>query len=127
MKSEPATWSWTDQCRDNVTCWDGVRNYQARKYIQQMSLGDLCFFYHSGKDRAIVGIVSVCREPYPDPADLAWCAVDVQTDTTLAKAVTLFQIKSIPDLSSIPLVRQSRLSVMPIDEKHWKIILALSQ
>jgi len=124
LKSEPGTWSWSDQVKDNTTMWDGVRNYQARNNMMKMKKNDKCFFYHSVNDKSIVGIIRVAKEYYPDPTDKTnkFVAVDVKTVKSLAKAVTLQEIKNDVRLSHIALVKQSRLSVMPIDKKSWQII-----
>ena len=124
LKSEPSTWSWSDQKKIKTTMWDGVRNYQARNNLMAMKKNDKCFFYHSVKEKKIVGIVSVVKEHYPDPTDKSkqFVAVDVKADKTLLKAVTLAQIKKEKKLSHIALIKQSRLSVMPIDPKSYKLI-----
>ena len=124
VKSEPHTWSWDDQMRDGTTFWDGVRNHQASNNMKAMALGDTAFFYHSGKDREIVGIVEVVREYYPDHTDATgrFGMVDVKTVRPLARPVSLAAIKAEPGLDQIALVRQSRLSVMPIDDDAWALI-----
>ena len=126
LKSEPHTWSWGDQMREGKTSWDGVRNYQAQNYLKAMQVGDECFFYHSGSERHIVGIVRVSRAFYPDPTDPHWATVDVETVSSLPSPITLRTIKSYPGLSHLALVRQSRLSVMPIDKESWEFICKLS-
>ncbi|HSR71796.1 MAG TPA: EVE domain-containing protein [Kiloniellales bacterium] len=127
MKSEPETWSWDDQLRDGTTHWDGVRNHQAANNLKAMKRGDKAFFYHSGAERRIVGIVEIVKEYYPDPTDPSgrFGMVDVKAVKSLEKPVTLREIKAEPRLSELPLIRQSRLSVMPIGERDWKTILAL--
>lgn len=129
VKSEPSTWSWDDQVRDQVTHWDGVRNYQARSHLQAMRCGDLAFFYHSVKETRIVGIVEVVREYYPDHTDESgrFGMVDVRAVRALERPVTLAEIKATPELAHLALIRQSRLSVMPIDPASWQIILDMSQ
>lgn len=124
IKTEPGTWSWEDQVRDDVTFWDGVRNYQAANNLKAMKTGDQCFFYHSVNEKRIVGIVEVVKEYYPDPSDASgrFGMVDVKTVKPLPHPVTLADIKARDDLSHLALVRQSRLSVMPVDEASWKII-----
>ena len=124
LKTEPGTWSWSDQVKDNTTMWDGVRNYQARNNLIAMKKNDKCFFYHSVNEKKIVGIVSVVKEHYPDPTDKSkkFVAVDVKVNKTLSKPVTLTQIKSEKKCSHIALIKQSRLSVMPIDSKSWKLL-----
>ena len=105
--------------------WDGVRNYQARNNLMNMKKKDLCFFYHSVSEKKIVGIVEVVKEYYPDPTDESgkFAAIDVKAKSSLKKPVTLEKIKQNPKLKNIPLVKQSRLSVMPITKKQWDIIL----
>lgn len=127
VKSEPAAWSWADQVRDSVTAWTGVRNHQAAKNLREMRLGDTCFFYHSVKEKRIVGIVEVVREAYPDPTvtDGKWVCVDLKAVRPLPRPVTLQQVKDDPRLRELPLVRQSRLSVMPIDDASWDLLCAL--
>jgi len=129
MKSEPGTWSWEDQVRDGVAEWDGVRNYQASNNMKAMQLGDRAFFYHSVKEKRIVGIVEVAKLYYPDPSDPKgrFGMVDVKALRPFAEPVTLEQIKSDPRLEDMPLIRQSRLSVMPITDEQWKIICGLGK
>ena len=104
--------------------WDGVRNYQARNNLMKMKKGDLCFFYHSVNEKKIVGIVKVVKEHYPDPTDKTnkFVVVDIKTKKKLKKSVSLKQIKSQKKLSHLALIKQSRLSVMPIDEESWYLI-----
>ncbi len=128
LKSEPSSWSWNDQIRDNITMWDGVRNYQARNNLMMMKRGDLCFFYHSVSEKQIIGIVEVCKEFYIDPTDKTkkFVAVDVRLKRQLKKTVTLEQIKNKKELSNLPLIKQSRLSVMKIMKKEWEIIIKMA-
>tara|TARA_B100001245_G_scaffold236080_1_gene225619 strand:- start:1003 stop:1413 length:411 start_codon:yes stop_codon:yes gene_type:complete len=128
LKSEPTNWSWSDQIKVEKEMWDGVRNYQARNYLKAMKNNDLCFFYHSVNEKKIVGIVSVVKEYYPDPTDKTnkFVVVDVKAKKSLLKPVTLLQIKKEKRLSHIALVKQSRLSVMPIDKKSWNLINAMA-
>ena len=127
LKSEPSTWSWDDQIKEKVAMWDGVRNYQARNNLMSMRVNDLCFFYHSVNEKKIVGIVSVSKEHYIDPTDKTkkFVAVDVKTKKSLKNPITLKQIKKEKKLSHLALVRQSRLSVMPIDKISWNLICKL--
>jgi predicted RNA-binding protein with PUA-like domain len=127
IKTEPSTWSWQDQVLKKITHWDGVRNYQASSYMKEMKKGDLAFFYHSVHEKQIVGIVEIVREYYPDFTDETgkFCMVDVRAIEALPHPVSLALIKSDPRLSHLSLCRQSRLSVMPIDELSWKIILEM--
>jgi len=129
MKSEPSTWSWEQQVKvgSKGEGWDGVRNYQASNNMKKMKKGDLCFFYHSVKERDIIGIVKVKNEYYPDPTDKSerFGMVSVVAVKPLKNRVNLDQIKEDKRLSHLALVKQSRLSVMPIDAKSWKIICNL--
>ena len=124
IKSEPNTWSWNDQTRLKTTMWDGVRNYQARNNLMKMKVGDLCFFYHSMIGKEILGIVIVTKEHYPDPTDKTnkFVVVDVTYKKTFKNPITLKYIKDNKKLQSMPLIKQSRLSVMPVDKKSWKLI-----
>ena len=130
MKSEPNVWSITDQKKAGLkgTTWDGVRNYQAANNLKKMSKGDLCFFYHSNIGKEIVGITEVIKTAFIDPTDKEkkFVAVQVKFKKALNKPVSLENIKKNPNLSKLPLIRQSRLSVMPIDTKSWQIILKMS-
>ena len=127
LKSEPNTWSWNDQVKEKITMWDGVRNYQARNNLMSMQVNDLCFFYHSVSEKKIVGIVSVIKKHYTDPTDKSkkFVAIDVKTKKSLANPITLKQIKKERKLSHLALVKQSRLSVMPIDKASWNLICKL--
>tara|TARA_B100000579_G_scaffold437810_1_gene469167 strand:+ start:1909 stop:2313 length:405 start_codon:yes stop_codon:yes gene_type:complete len=129
IKSEPSTWSWEDQKGVKKEMWDGVRNYQARNNLKLMKKGDLCFFYHSVKEKKIVGIVEVVKEHYPDPTDKSkrFVVVDVAYKIEFKNAVTLDQIKKERKLNHLSLIKQSRLSVMPIDKKSWDLIIKLSK
>ncbi len=130
LKSEPNVWSITDQKKAGLkgTAWDGVRNYQAGNNLKKMSKGDLCFFYHSNIGKEIMGITEVIKTAFIDPTDKEkkFVAVQVKFKKTLNKPVSLENIKKNPNLSKLPLIRQSRLSVMPIDTKSWQIILKMS-
>ncbi len=121
FKSEPSTWSWDDQKRDGVAEWDGVRNWQAAANMKKMVIGDHGFFYHSVKEKRIVGIVRVVREYYPDPTDASgrFGMVDVEACVPLLKPVSLQQIKDDPAFAHLALIRQSRLSVLPVDGESW--------
>ena len=126
MKSEPDVWSITQQKKAGVkgSPWDGVRNYQARNNLKKMRVGDLCFFYHSNIGKEIVGIVKVTKKAFPDKTDKKkrFVAVQVRFVKTLISPVSLEKIKKNKTICHLPLVQQSRLSVMPIDYKSWKII-----
>ena len=128
LKSEPSTWSWEDQVKAGVEMWDGVRNYQARNNLMKMKKKDLCFFYHSVSEKLIIGIVEVVKEHYPDPTDKTgrFVVTDVRTKEKLKRAVSLEEIKSTPKLSNMALIKQSRLSVMPLTKNEWDIILKMS-
>ena len=131
LKSEPDIWSIDQQIKsgEKGSMWDGVRNYQAANNLRKMKKGDLCFFYHSNIGKEIVGIVKVIREAYPDPTDKSkkFVAVQVRFEKKLSQPVTLENIKKTKELKDLPLIKQSRLSVMPIDTKYWKIILNMSK
>ena len=131
LKSEPGTWSWDDQVKkgDEGEGWDGVRNYQASNNMKKMEIGDLAFFYHSVSEKSIVGVVAIIEKYQPDPSDKKgrFGMVVVKAVKSFDKKVTLADIKSNPKLSEISLIKQSRLSVMPIIEDHWKTILAMGQ
>ena len=126
MKSEPDVWSIDQQIKASLkgAPWDGVRNYQAAKNLKNMKKGDLCFFYHSNIGKEIVGIVEVIKEAYLDKTDKSgrFVAVTVQFKKFLQQPVTLENIKKNKELSYLALIKQSRLSVMPIDSKSWKIL-----
>ena len=126
MKSEPGSYSWSDLVRDGATEWDGVRNPAARLHLKAMKRGDEAFFYHSGDERAVIGIMRVSREAEPDPKDPNWVSVAVGPVRPLARPVTLKEIKAEPKLAKIELVRQSRLSVSPVRDEEWEDILELS-
>ena len=130
LKSEPNVWSISNQKKAGLkgVAWDGVRNYQAANNLRKMSKGDLCFFYHSNIGKEIVGIVEVVKEAYLDKTDKSgrFVAVTVKFKGKLPKPVTLENIKNNKELSHLGLIKQSRLSVMPIDSKSWKIILKMS-
>ncbi len=128
IKTEPHVWSWDDQVKHGVTSWEGVRNYQARNNLKAMKKGELALFYHSGNDRQIKGIVEVIKPYYPDPTDLSgrFGMVDVKTVKPLNRPITLAEIKGDPRLHALALVRQPRLSVMPIDDIAWKILVDLN-
>ena len=128
VKSEPGSWSWQDQIKAGTTNWDGVRNPQATSFLRSMRKGDRVFFYHSGDERQIVGIAEVVKEFYPDPKDKSgrFGMVDVKTVAPMPKPVTLASIKAEQKLANLALVRQSRLSVMPIDEPSWTQICRMA-
>ncbi|MBE9558240.1 MAG: EVE domain-containing protein [Proteobacteria bacterium] len=129
MKSEPGAWSWDDQVRDGTAEWDGVRNYQASNNMKAMRIGDRAFFYHSVNEKRIVGIVEVAKEYYPDPTDASgrFGMVDVKALMPMNKPVSLADIKGEPKLEELSLIRQSRLSVMPIDDEAWALICRMGE
>lgn len=131
FKSEPSVWGWDDQVTkgDVGEEWDGVRNYQARNFMRDMAVGDLGFFYHSQKEKAVVGIVEVCAAAHPDSTtdDPRWECVDIRAVRPFANPVTLDMVKADERLTDMALVRSSRLSVQPVTETEWKIICALGQ
>ena len=128
LKSEPDAWSWNNQVKEGASMWDGVRNYQARNNLKEMKKNDLCLFYHSVTERSIVGIVKVVKEYYPDPTDKTgrFVVVDVKATKKLKNPVSLDQIKENSKLKDIALVKQSRLSVMPLKKTEWDIIIKMS-
>ena len=131
LKSEPDVWSIDQQKKAGIkgAPWDGVRNYQAANNLKSMKKGDLCFFYHSNIGKEVVGIVKVIKEFYLDKTDKKgrFVAVTVQYKNKFSKPVTLENIKKNKNLSQLPLIKQSRLSVMPVDYKSWKIINKMSR
>ena len=131
FKSEPSTWSWDQQVGkgDAGEEWDGVRNYQARNFMRQMQIGDRGFFYHSQKDKEIVGIVEVCAEAHPDSTtdDERWECVDIKAVRSLTIPVKLDQIKADERLGEMVLVKNSRLSVQPVSDTEWQLICALGE
>ena len=131
LKSEPGTWSWDDQLKkgDEGEGWDGVRNYQASNNMKKMEIGDLAFFYHSVSQKSIVGIVSIIEKYQDDPTDKTgrFGMVVVKAIKSFTKSVSLSEIKSNQKLQEISLIKQSRLSVMPISKEHWDIILEMGK
>ena len=128
LKSEPEAWSWDNQVKEGASMWDGVRNYQARNNLKKMKKNDLCFFYHSVSERSIIGIVKVVKEYYQDPTDKTerFVVVDVKATKKLKNPVSLDQIKENNKLKDIALVKQSRLSVMPLKKNEWSEIIKMS-
>jgi len=127
MKSEPGSWSWDQQVKSGAKgeAWTGVRNFQAKANLMKMKKGDRAFFYHSGEDKAVVGIVEVTRDHYPDPTAKkgeSWVVVDVKAIAAAANPVTLQAIKAEPNLKDMVLVKNSRLSVQPVTADEWKIV-----
>ena len=128
LKSEPNAWSWDNQVKEGASMWDGVRNYQARNNLKEMKKNDLCFFYHSVTEKSIIGIVKIVKEYYLDPTDKTgrFVVVDVKATKKLQNPVSLDQIKKNNKLKDIALVKQSRLSVMPLTKKEWNEIINMS-
>ena len=128
MKSEPSAYSWDDLVRDGRTSWTGVRNYQAANNLKAMKVGDRAFLYHSNEGKAIMGAVEIAREAYPDPTDKAgrFVTVDVRPLMPVKSPVTLAAIKSQPRLKSLALLRQSRLSVSPVESEEWAILAGMA-
>jgi predicted RNA-binding protein with PUA-like domain len=127
VKSEPDAFSWGEQVKNGVEPWTGVRNHSAKNNLKAMKQGDLAFFYHSNTGKEIVGIVRVAREAYPDPTAEAgdWVCVDMQAVRAVPRPVPLAEIKADPRLSSLALVRLSRLSVAPVSAEHWSLLCQL--
>lgn len=129
FKSEPSTWSWEQQKAKGAAGeeWDGVRNYQARNFMRQMAVGDLGFFYHSQKEKSVVGIVEVIAAAHPDSTtdDARWECVDIKAVSDMSQPVSLEQIKQDPRLAEMVLVKSSRLSVQPVTDEEWAMVLEL--
>jgi predicted RNA-binding protein with PUA-like domain len=125
MKSEPHVYSWDDLVRDGGTEWDGVRNNAARLHLRAMKAGDEAFFYHSGEDRSVVGIMKIAREGRPDGEDGTWVSVRVEPVKPMESPVTLKAIKAEPKLAKMELIRQSRLSVAPVRDEEWALVLKM--
>ncbi len=128
FKSEPGAWSWKDQVAAGTAEWDGVRNYQANNNMKEMDKGDRGFFYHSVNEKQIVGVVEIVKEHYPDSTDKSgrFGMVDVKAMFPVKKPVTLADIKAEPQLANLALVRQSRLSVVPVGETEWKLLCKMA-
>ena len=129
MKSEPGNWSWDDQVEEGVAEWDGVRNYQAANNMKAMKTGDQVFFYHSVKEKQVVGICQVVKEYYPDPSDASgrFGMVDIKALRPFKQPVSLAEVKAEPALGELALVRHTRLSVMPVAPAEWKLICKMGQ
>ena len=126
VKTEPGTYSWDDLERDKKTTWDGVRNFQARNHLKSMKKGDRVFIYHTGEEKAIIGIASIIKESFPDPKAGDWVVVDLAADKKLKKPVPLAQIKATKSLAGMVLVKSSRLSVQPVQEDEFNKIISLA-
>lgn len=124
VKSEPETYSWSQLVKDGKTMWEGVRNYAARLHLRAMKTGDMVLFYHSGDDKSVFGIAKVVKEAYQDPTTTEdWSVVDLAAEKPLKKPVTLSAIKAEKKLQNIYLVRQGRLSVMPLGKEEFELIV----
>lgn len=126
MKSEPGSYGWDDLVRDGRTEWDGIRNAAARLHLRAMKAGDEALFYHSGADKAAVGIMRITREGAPDPKDADWVSIAVEPVRPLANPVTLKAMRADPRLAKLEMLRQSRLSVSPVRDEEWAAILTLA-
>ena len=128
LKTEPSTFSWNDLVHDGVTIWDGVRNYQARNNLKLMKIGDKALIYHSVSEKAVVGIAVVSKEYFADPTsgDNQWFAVEIKPETQLKKSISLVEIKSNSKLTNIALIKQSRLSVLPLEKSKFDAIVSMS-
>jgi predicted RNA-binding protein with PUA-like domain len=128
VKSEPSSYSWEQMVKDGRTFWSGVRNFQASSNLKAMKAGDRAFFYHSGEQKAVVGTVEIVKEYYPDHTDETgkFGMVDVKAGVPVKTPVTLAAIKAEPKLKSLALIKQSRLSVVPIDDASWKLICSMA-
>jgi predicted RNA-binding protein with PUA-like domain len=128
LKSEPSSYSWDQLVKEKRTAWTGVRNFQASANLKAMKAGDRCFFYHSGEGKEIVGIAEVVKTAYPDPTDKEGksITVDFKAIEPVKKKVTLAEIKADPKFKEMKLVRQSRLSVSPVSDEHWKLLMKMA-
>ena len=127
VKTEPETYSWDDLTRDKKTIWDDVRNFQARSNLKSMKQGDIVFIYHTGDEKSVIGLAKIVKGAYPDPKDKDWVVVEISADKKLKKPVSLAQIKSTKKLSNMVLVKASRLSVQPVREDEFKLVIELSE
>jgi predicted RNA-binding protein with PUA-like domain len=131
IKTEPSSWSWQQQVEagEKGTFWSGVRNHLAKKHLKEMKVGDDAFFYHSGEEKAVVGIVEIIKAYYPDPSDKTgiFGMVDVKAVKPLAKPVRLADIKADPRLKDMVLVKSSRLSVQPVSDAEWRAVLSMAR
>ena len=127
LRSEPEAYSWDDLVRDRATEWDGVRNYAARNFLKAMAPGDRALFYHSNKEKAAVGVMEITRAWRPDGADGQWASVRVEPREPLARTVPLAAIKADPRLAKLEMLRQSRLSVTPVRDEEWSLLLEMAK
>ncbi len=126
VKTEPETYSWDNLVKDKKGVWDGVRNFQARSNLKAMKKGDQVFIYHTGEEKAIVGIAQVVKEGYPEPKDAAWVAIDLSAEKKLKSPISLAQVKADKKLAGMVLVRASRLSVQQVKEEEFNYIVSMS-
>ncbi len=127
LKTEPSTFSWDDLVKDKKAIWDGVRNFQARNNLKAMKKGDFAFIYHSMDGKAVIGIAEITREYYPDPKDKDWVAVDIKPIKKLKSPVELATVKKDKRLSNMVLVKNSRLSVQPVKNEEFDLVVGLSE
>ena len=127
LKTEANTFGWDDLVKEKKSVWDGVRNFQARKNLKAMNVGDLAFIYHTGDEKAVIGISKVVKAPYPEPKDKDWVAVNISPSKKLKNSVSLAQIKATKKLESMVLVRASRLSVQPVTKAEFEHIVSMSE
>jgi predicted RNA-binding protein with PUA-like domain len=125
LRSEPDAYSWDDLVRDGATEWNGVRNYTARNFLKDMQPGDQAMFYHSNTEKAAVGVMTITRAWQPDGDDGKWASVAVEPVAKLARRVTLAEIKAEPRLKDLEMIRQSRLSVTPVRDAEWAVLLEM--
>lgn len=127
LKTEPNTFSWQELKERKSEPWDGVRNYQARNYLREISVGDFCFIYHSGEEKQIVGLAKCVKSNYPDPTapGESWVCIDLAFEKDLRKALTLAELKADPFFIDLPLIKHTRLSVMPVPEYIYQRIMEL--
>ncbi len=128
VKTEPETYSWSQLVREGRGCWDGVRNFEARNHLRAMSVGDRVLVYHSGAERAVVGVAEVVTAAFPDPTAQQgdWSAVELEARAALKRPVTLATLRHLPEMAELPLLRRARLSVMPLQAEHYRALLQLA-
>lgn len=127
VKTEPETYSLDDLSRDKKTTWDGVRNFQARSNLKAMKKGDIAFVYHTGEEKAVVGLAEITKEFFPDPKDKEWAAVEIGYKKKLKKSVSLSEVKAEKKLANMYLVRAARLSVQPVTKDEFDLVMAMSE
>jgi predicted RNA-binding protein with PUA-like domain len=127
LKTEPETYSWDDLLREKKTVWDGVKNFQARNNLKAMKKGDQIFIYHTGSEKAIIGLAKLTREAYPDPRDKEWLVVEIAPEEKLKRSVSLAEVKADKKLAGMALVKYSRLSVQPVKKEEADRVLELAQ